>query len=69
MQAFNAAANFLGGKYLKDCILYVTLESVRCVLMALTQIGKLYMVLQIHSEALWIWIHNCILKILLLVVF
>lgn len=26
MQAFTAAANFLGGKYLKDCILYVTLE-------------------------------------------
>ena len=26
MQAFTAAANFLGGKYLKDCVLYVTLE-------------------------------------------
>lgn len=26
MQAFTAAANYLGGKYLKDCILYVTLE-------------------------------------------
>ena len=26
MQAITAAANFLGGKYLKDCILYVTLE-------------------------------------------
>jgi tRNA(adenine34) deaminase len=26
MQAFTAAANFLGGKYLKDCTLYVTLE-------------------------------------------
>lgn len=26
MQAFTSAANFLGGKYLKDCILYVTLE-------------------------------------------
>jgi tRNA(adenine34) deaminase len=26
MQAFTAAADFLGGKYLKDCILYVTLE-------------------------------------------
>ncbi len=26
MQVFTAAANFLGGKYLKDCKLYVTLE-------------------------------------------
>ena len=26
MQALTAAANFLGGKYLKDCTLYVTLE-------------------------------------------
>lgn len=26
MQAFTAAADYLGGKYLKDCILYVTLE-------------------------------------------
>lgn len=26
MQAFTAAADFLGGKYLKGCILYVTLE-------------------------------------------
>ncbi len=26
MQAFTAAANYLGGKYLKDCTLYVTLE-------------------------------------------
>ncbi|WP_452223981.1 nucleoside deaminase [Lacinutrix chionoecetis] len=26
MQAITAAANFLGGKYLKNCILYVTLE-------------------------------------------
>jgi len=26
MQAFTAAANQLGGKYLKDCTLYVTLE-------------------------------------------
>lgn len=26
MQAFTSAANFLGGKYLKDCTLYVTLE-------------------------------------------
>ncbi len=26
MQAFTAAANSLGGKYLKDCTLYVTIE-------------------------------------------
>ncbi|MFT4757362.1 MAG: tRNA(adenine34) deaminase [Flavobacteriales bacterium] len=26
MQAFTAAADYLGGKYLKDCKLYVTLE-------------------------------------------
>ncbi len=26
MQAITAAANFLGGKFLKDCTLYVTLE-------------------------------------------
>lgn len=32
MQAFTAAADFLGGKYLKDCILYVTLEP--CVMCA-----------------------------------
>lgn len=32
MQAFTAAADFLGGKYLKDCTLYVTLEP--CVMCA-----------------------------------
>ncbi|MBW3518266.1 nucleoside deaminase [Flavobacterium sp. NKUCC04_CG] len=26
IQAISSAANYLGGKYLKDCILYVTLE-------------------------------------------
>jgi tRNA(adenine34) deaminase len=26
MQAFTAAANYLGGKYLKNCMLYVTVE-------------------------------------------
>lgn len=26
MQAYTSASDFLGGKYLKDCILYVTLE-------------------------------------------
>ncbi len=32
MQALTAAANFLGGKYLQDCTLYVTLEP--CVMCA-----------------------------------
>ncbi len=32
MQAFTAAADFLGGKYLRDCTLYVTIEP--CVMCA-----------------------------------
>lgn len=32
MQAFTAAANYIGGKYLKDCTLYVTIEP--CVMCA-----------------------------------
>ena len=36
MQAITSGANFLGGKYLKDCTLYVTLEP--CVMCA----GALY---------------------------
>ncbi len=32
MQAFTAAANFIGGKYLNECTLYVTLEP--CVMCA-----------------------------------
>lgn len=43
MQAITAAANQLGGKYLKDCALYVTLEP--CVMcagaLAWSQISKL----------------------------
>ena len=43
MQAFTAAASFLGGKYLQDCTLYVTVEP--CVMCAgaafWTQIGKI----------------------------
>lgn len=43
MQAFTAAANTIGGKYLSECTLYVTLEP--CVMCAgasyWTQIGKI----------------------------
>lgn len=43
MQVITAAANFLGGKYLNDCTLYVTLEP--CVMcagaLAWSQIGKI----------------------------
>ena len=43
MQAFTAASNYLGGKYLEECALYVTIEP--CVMCAgasfWTQIGKI----------------------------
>lgn len=43
MQAITAAANFMGGKYLNDCTLYITLEP--CVMCAgalgWSQIGKI----------------------------
>lgn len=43
MQAFTSATNFIGGKYLPQCILYVTLEP--CVMCAgasfWTQIGRI----------------------------
>src|SRR5690606_25016438 len=43
MQAFTAASNYIGGKYLKDCTLYVTVEP--CVMCAgasyWTQITKI----------------------------
>ena len=43
MQAITSAANFIGGKYLKDCTIYVTLEP--CVMcagaLAWAQIGKI----------------------------
>ncbi|MFC2109573.1 nucleoside deaminase [Bacteroidota bacterium] len=43
MQAFTAAADFLGGKYLKDCTLYVTLEPCQMCAGASywTQIGRI----------------------------
>jgi len=43
MQAITSAANFLGGKYLKDCTLYVTLEPCQMCAGALywSQIGKI----------------------------
>ncbi|MEW7280920.1 nucleoside deaminase [Aquimarina sp. 2201CG1-2-11] len=43
MQAITAAANFLGGKYLHECTLYVTLEPCQMCAGALywSQIGKI----------------------------
>ena len=43
MQAFTAAADFLGGKYLKECVLYVTLEPCQMCAGASyrTQLGKI----------------------------
>ena len=50
MQAITAAANLLGGKYLNDCVLYVTLEPCAMCAGALgwSQIGKI--VFGAHDE-------------------
>lgn len=44
MQAFTAAADYLGGKYLNECALYVTLEP--CIMCAgasfWTRVGKIF---------------------------
>ena len=44
MQAITSAANYLGGKYLKDCTLYVTLEPCQMCAGALywSRISKIY---------------------------
>jgi tRNA(adenine34) deaminase len=44
MQAITAAAEFLGGKYLKDCTLYVTLEPCTMCIGGLfwSQVGHIY---------------------------
>ena len=48
MQAFTAAADYLGGKYLKDCTLYVTMEP--CVMCAgdLQLLNNLFCILKLN---------------------
>ncbi|POS02907.1 tRNA(adenine34) deaminase [Flavobacterium croceum DSM 17960] len=52
MQSITAAANYLGGKYLKDCTLYVTLEPCQMCAGALywSQISKIIIGAQDHHR-------------------
>ncbi len=52
MQAITAAANFLGGKYLRDCTLYVTLEPCQMCAGALywSQISKIVFAASDHQR-------------------
>ncbi|NER13084.1 nucleoside deaminase [Leptobacterium flavescens] len=52
MQAITSAANFLGGKYLKDCTLYVTLEPCQMCAGALywSQISKIVYAAKDHQR-------------------
>lgn len=52
MQAITSAANFLGGKYLKDCTLYVTLEPCQMCAGALywSQISKIVYAAKDHER-------------------
>lgn len=65
MQAITAAANALGGKYLTDCTLYVTVEP--CVMcagaIAWSQMGKLVSVPWMRSGATVVMLlRHCILR-------
>ena len=57
MQAFTAAADYLGGKYLNECTLYVTLEP--CVMCAgasyWTQLKKIVLGQVMKNEGLERW--------------
>jgi tRNA(adenine34) deaminase len=63
MQTITAAANYLGGKYLIGCTLYVTLSLVRCVLGLCIGVKFPCLAPAIKIEALRKWEHNCIRKL------
>ena len=64
MQAFTAAADFLGGKYLKDCTLFVTLEPCQMCAGASywAQIGRIVYGAKDENEVLIIIIQHYIQK-------